>query len=286
MRTAGDIKRTFKRIFIGSIVAYVLMLFYAFHVNAIYLIYGNFFDACNNALEHIMVAPLDIFPLSLTPVKVVTLLYAITLLLLFAEYSKRKQLRPGKENGSAGWNEDLKKYNKKFSYPPKEPVADETASPKYIPNENIKIWKPNQNMVLADKVFLNMDTRVTQINNNIMVVGGAGSGKSRFLVKPNVLQANCSFVITDPSGELLETTGDFLKQQGYEIKVFNLVQMEHSNSYNPFAYIRNENGVLTMITTLIKNTTPPNTMQSDPFWESATCSLMVKSQRTYGSVCM
>lgn len=274
MRTSGDIKRTFKRIFIGSIIAYVLMLFYAFHVNAIYLIYGNFFDACNNALEHIMVAPLDIFPLSLTPVKVITLLYAITLLLLFAEYSKRKQLRPGKENGSAGWNEDLKKYNKKFSYPPKEPVADETASSKYIPNENIKIWKPNQNMVLADKVFLNMDTRVTQINNNIMVVGGAGSGKSRFLVKPNVLQANCSFVITDPSGELLETTGDFLKQQGYEIKVFNLVQMEHSNSYNPFAYIRNEDGVLTMITTLIKNTTPPNTMQSDPFWEKAEQALL------------
>lgn len=82
-----------------------------------------------------------------------------------------------------------------------------------------------------------------------------------------MLQANCSYVITDPSGELLETMGGYLKNMGYEIRVFNLVQMDHSNTYNPFNYVRNEEGILTMINALIKNTTPKGSSPSDPFWE-------------------
>lgn len=97
--------------------------------------------------------------------------------------------------------------------------------------------------------------------------------KSRFVVKPNLLQANCSFVVTDPKGELLASTGDFLKKRGYKIKVFNLSQMEHSCSYNPFNYIRDENGVLTMITALIQNTTPKGASKGDPFWGATCCQL-------------
>ena len=103
----------------------------------------------------------------------------------------------------------------------------------------------------------------------------------RFFVKPNLLQANCSYVITDPSGELLETMGSYLERMGYEVRVFNLVQMDHSFCYNPFNYIRDDNGVLTMITALIKNTTPEGKSSNDPFWESATCSSAVKSWRTW-----
>ena len=129
-------------------------------------------------------------------------------------------------------------------------------------------------MIFSDKVFMSMDTRKTRRNNNIMVIGGSGSGKSRFVVKPNLLQANCSFVITDPSGELLETMGIYLENMGYEIRVFNLVEMKHSNCYNPFAYIRDEEGVLTMITALIKNTTPKGSSSNDPFWEKAETALL------------
>lgn len=272
MKTAGEIKKTFKHIFSIIIAAYIFSIFFSFHVYKIYD--GNIIKACNEAFEHMTTAPFDIFPLSLTPVKMVTYIFVFALLLLFAEYSRRKQLRPGVEHGSASWNENMKQYNKNYSYPKNKPTADESASPKFIEAEGVENWKPNRNMILTDTVFLNMDTRATMINDNIMCVGGAGSGKSRFLVKPNILQANCSYVITDPSGELLEATGEFLKKQGYEIKVFNLVQMEHSCSYNPFAYIRDENGVLTMITTLIKNTTPPNSMQTDPFWEKAETALL------------
>lgn len=96
----------------------------------------------------------------------------------------------------------------------------------------------------------------------------------RFFVKPNLLQANCSYVITDPSGELLETMGTYLERMGYEVRVFNLVQMDHSFCYNPFNYIRDDNGVLTMITALIKNTTPEGKSSNDPFWEKAETALL------------
>lgn len=132
----------------------------------------------------------------------------------------------------------------------------------------------HKNMIFSKEVYMSMDTRKTRRNNNVLVIGGSGTGKSRFMVKPNLLQANCSYVITDPSGELLETMGGTLEKMGYEVRVFNLVQMEHSNSYNPFNYIRNQQGVLTMLTALIKNTNPKGSHSNDPFWEKAETALL------------
>ncbi|MGN0710257.1 MAG: VirD4-like conjugal transfer protein, CD1115 family [Anaerovoracaceae bacterium] len=129
-------------------------------------------------------------------------------------------------------------------------------------------------MILSKDVVLSMNTRKTMRNNNILVIGGSGTGKSRFMIKPNMLQANSSFVITDPSGELLESMGGFLKEKGYEVRVFNLSQMEHSNCYNPFHYIRNQEGVLSMINALIKNTTPKGSSTNDPFWEKSETALL------------
>ena len=128
-------------------------------------------------------------------------------------------------------------------------------------------------MILTRDVALSMNSRKTMRNNNILVVGGSGSGKTRFMIKPNLLQANCSFVITDPKGEILESEGEMLKKHGYKIKVFNLTDMKHSNSYNPFEYIRDDLGVLMMINCLIKNT---NNGQKggDPFWEKSETALL------------
>lgn len=132
----------------------------------------------------------------------------------------------------------------------------------------------NTNMILTQDVCLSMDGHKTRRNNNILIIGGSGSGKTRFFAKPNLLQRNCSYVITDPSGEILESLGDFFRRSGYKIKVFNLSQMEHSHCYNPFAYIRDDQGVLTMINTLIKNTTPKGSSSNDPFWEKAETALL------------
>ncbi len=113
------------------------------------------------------------------------------------------------------------------------------------------------------------------LNLNMLILGGSGTGKSRFFVKPNVMQCNTSYVITDPSGELLQSCGKMLEKNGYEIKVFNIDDMRHSCNYNPFRYIRNydgsinENYVIKMINTFMENTKGEG-QGGDPFWDDCT----------------
>ena len=166
----------------------------------------------------------------------------------------------GNEAGSAEWNNDLDGYNKKYTFP--------YGSPKRAYEENT---------ILTDDVFMGLDGRKTQRNLNTLVIGGSGAGKSRFYVKPNILQAgyaDTSFVVTDPSGELLESCGKFLKDKGYKVQVLNLTDMRHSFCYNPFDYIREPEDILILINCLIKNTTPPGQHGGDPFFEKAETALL------------
>ncbi|MDY3691169.1 MAG: type IV secretory system conjugative DNA transfer family protein [Dysosmobacter sp.] len=172
-------------------------------------------------------------------------------------YTSRENRRPGEEYGSAKWGS-----------------AREVCR-KYMDQE-----KPDANVILTQNVKIGMDGHKHRRNLNILVVGGSGSGKTRFFCLPGVLSANCSFLITDPKGEILRTTGHLLIEQGYDIKVFNLIDPGQSDCYNPFRYLRDEKDVLKLIDNLIKNTTPRNASSNDPFWESATRSLAVESQRT------
>ena len=109
----------------------------------------------------------------------------------------------------------------------------------------------------------------------MIILGGSGTGKSRFFVKPNLLQCNTSFVVTDPSGELVESCGNMLIHHGYEVKVFNLNDMKHSSNYNPFHYLRDSNGeinsnnVIKMINVFMTNTKGEG-QGGDPFWDDAT----------------
>lgn len=106
-----------------------------------------------------------------------------------------------------------------------------------------------------------------------IVVGGSGAGKTRFVVKPNLLLANASFICTDPKGELVRAVAPFLLQQGYVVKVFDLIEPSHSDSYNPFRYIRKDSDVFRLISNFIQNTTPKNATQNDPFWEKSEIAL-------------
>ena len=114
------------------------------------------------------------------------------------------------------------------------------------------------------------------LNLNQIVLGGSGTGKSRFLVKPNLMQCNTSFVVTDPSGELLQSCGRMLEREGYLIKVFNVNDMKYSNNYNPFHYLKdasgeyNENNVIKMINTFMMNTKDENASGGDQFWDDST----------------
>lgn len=106
-------------------------------------------------------------------------------------------------------------------------------------------------------------------NNNVCVIGGSGTGKTRFFVKPNLMQMNTSFIVTDPKGTILNEVGWMLKKNGYKIKVLNLIHFDQSMKYNPFAYLKNENDVMSLVTTLIKNTSDPNKQGGDEFWTKA-----------------
>ena len=106
-----------------------------------------------------------------------------------------------------------------------------------------------------------------------LVVGGSGSGKTRFFCKPGIMSVNCSYLIVDPKGEMLRSTGHLLKDEGYDIKVFDLIHPRQSDGYNPFTYIRDDPDVLKLMDNLVKNTTPPKGASNDPFWEKAEIAL-------------
>lgn len=129
-----------------------------------------------------------------------------------------------------------------------------------------------RNRILSQNIQMSMNTRYTDLNNNILVIGGSGAGKTYRFVKPQLMQMTGSYIITDPKGELYRDTSGFLKQNGYDIKVLNLLdeeQMAKSSHFNPFRYVRSEVDVLKLITNLIKNTTPEGSTTNDPFWEKA-----------------
>jgi len=126
-----------------------------------------------------------------------------------------------------------------------------------------------RNRILSQNVRMSLDTRHTKLNNNVLVIGGSGAGKTFYEVKPNLMQLNTSFILTDPKGELLRSEGQMLRNNGYNVKVINLLEMAKSDCYNPFAYIREETDVVKLITNIMSNTTPKGSNPSDPFWEKA-----------------
>ncbi len=184
-------------------------------------------------------------PYTVKCIVVVLLLCAFAVLLY---RSGREKRRPGGEYGTAKWE------------------AAETMNQKYAD-------KDGPNVILTQHVSIGMDGYKHQRNLNVLVVGGSGSGKTRYFCKPGLMDANCSYLVVDPKGEMLRSTGHFLKSQGYDIKVFDLIHPRQSDGYNPFRYIREEPDVLKLMDNLVKNTTPPKGASNDPFWEKAEIAL-------------
>lgn len=173
------------------------------------------------------------------------LLYGGGVLLYYADHENR---RPGEEYGSAKWG-NARELNKRY--------ADQDG----------------KNVILTKRVSIGLDGYKHRRNLNILVVGGSGSGKTRFFCKPGIMSVNCSYLIVDPKGEMLRSTGYLLKDEGYDIKVFDLIHPRQSDGYNPFTYIRDDPDVLKLMDNLVKNTTPPKGASNDPFWEKAEIAL-------------
>ena len=135
--------------------------------------------------------------------------------------------------------------------------------------------KVTENKILTQNVAIGLDGRKHRRNLNILVCGGSGAGKTRFFAKPNIMNANTSFVCLDPKGELLRDTGNLLKAKGYDIKVIDLINMEKSYCYNPFVYLRSDNDIQRLVTNLFKNTTPKGSQSQDPFGDQAAQMLLL-----------
>lgn len=170
-------------------------------------------------------------------------------------HSTRQNRRPGEEHGSAKWG-NVRQLNKKY-----------------------RDKDPTNNVILTQHLQMSLNGRKHLRNLLQIVVGGSGSGKTRYVVKPNVYLANASYICTDPKGELARSTIPLLLSKGYEIRVFDLVDPAQSDCYNPFHYIRSDADVLKLINNFIRNTTPKNAHSNDPFWEKSEtaldCALML-----------
>ena len=165
--------------------------------------------------------------------------------------SSRRNYRRGEEHGSAKWG-SARTVNRKY-----------------------RAAAPEDNKIFTQNVRMGLDGRKHRRNLNTLVVGGSGAGKTRFYAKPNLCQANTSFTVLDPKGELLRSTGHLLRQKGYEVRVLDLLNMEKSHCYNPFVYLRDDNDVQRLVTNLFKSTTPKGSQSNDPFWDTAASMLLL-----------
>ena len=183
---------------------------------------------------------------SLKAVLIFLFLYAMGIGVYF---SSRENRRPGEEHGSAKWG-NVKSIVRRY--------ADKNSL---------------SNIILSQNMRLGLNAKKHRRNLNVLVVGGSGAGKTRFYAKPNLMQCNTSFIVADPKGEMLRSIAPLLIEKGYDIKVFNLIEPENSDGYNPFVYIRKDEDVIRLISNLIQNTTPKNAQQNDPFWEKSEIAL-------------
>ena len=164
-------------------------------------------------------------------------------------YTGQKNTRPGEEHGSASWG-SVRELDKKY--------RDKDA---------------NKNVILTQHLQMSMNGKLHRRNLLQIIVGGSGSGKTRFLAKPNLMLANASFIATDPKGEMLRAVGNLFLEEGYVLRVFDLIDPSKSDCYNPFCYIRKDADVFKLIDNFIKNTTPKGAKANDPFWEKSETAL-------------
>ena len=164
-------------------------------------------------------------------------------------YTGQKNTRLGEEHGSASWG-SVRELDKKY--------RDKDAG---------------KNVILTQHLQMSMNGKLHRRNLLQIIVGGSGSGKTRFLAKPNLMLANASFIVTDPKGEMLRAVGNLFLEEGYVLRVFDLIDPSKSDCYNPFCYIRKDADVFKLIDNFIKNTTPKGAKANDPFWEKSETAL-------------
>lgn len=203
---------------------------------------GNLFERIDVAAA-CLIWPVSV-KISKSTLKVFGILSFIYVMVIAVYVPDKTKRRDGAEYGSSKWG-DVSTLCKKY--------ADKDFSKNRLLTQNFRISETGK------KIALNLIT---------LVIGGSGAGKSYFYCIPNLLQAQGSYIILDPSGELLARTGGFLKMQGYQVRALNLDDMSSSFGYNPFAYIKTDDDVLRLVKNLFKATVPKGSHSNDPMWDN------------------
>ena len=213
--------------------------------NGLVGIFENAGDIFNNPFH------ITIVQGSLQVVLIFGVLYAVGIGIYL---STEKNYRRREEHGSAKWG-DAVSTNKRYQAKSEE-----------------------ANKILTQNVRIGFDGHKHKRNLNVLVVGGAGAGKTRYYAMPNILQADkntkFSMVILDPKGGTLRSCGNYLIDQGYDVRVLDLINLDRSHCYNPFVYLESDDDVQRLTTNLIKNTTPKGSQTTDPFWDQAASMLL------------
>lgn len=238
--------KNFKRIF------FIVLSFFAFIVGNKITFYFKNYPIDSKIIENIYMdlckKPINIYLGKEEIIGGIIGVICIFFIYIYKKYD-RNNYKEQKEHGSASWGE-------------KKDILDVEDKQE----ENNKIFTQTERM--------SINTRKTFKNNNTLVIGGSGSGKTRFFVKPNIMQMNSSFVITDPKGEILKSCGKMLQDNDFVIKIFNLIDFIDSDNYNFFNYIRDEKDILKITNNIIVNTNSPHSKNAGDFWEKAENALM------------
>ena len=256
-------RKAYKQIAIGLVAVYLFLDLYILHAEVYKYSYphSGLGEIFSGGLSHMFLHPFSVFPIPPGAGSIIlglTVFITICAGLIVLDEKIRAHDNPDTVQGDAKWLKNLTEYNKKFT----EPFGSPDNSGK-------------NNMILSQDIFMSMDNKAIRRNMNVFVIGGSGAGKSFNFVGPNIMQANCSYICTDPSGGLFKEYGRFLEYQGYRIKCFNINHMDKGSHYNPFNYIHSDKDIEVLVTTLISNTTPPDKQGGDPFWEKSETALLV-----------
>jgi type IV secretion system protein VirD4 len=242
-------KKNIKKLLITNLPYVFFALFFTKFGQAARLTPGlNFSEKALHILEGFSLAFRSILP-SFHPIDLFVGI-ALALILRLAVYLKgknAKKYRKNMEYGSARWgtHDDIAPFE--------DPVF-----------ENNVILTQTERLMMSNRPANPKNAR----NKNVLIIGGSGSGKTRFWLKPNLMQMHSSYVVTDPKGSIVVECGNMLRKNDYRIKIFNTINFKKSMHYNPFAYIHSEKDILKLVTTLITNTKGDG-KSSDPFWEKA-----------------